>query len=136
MASARAQEVANLLWEMKKAGKIGTHTAVARKAGFAPGASGRTIMNTLVTVRRDWSHLQWWRVVPDDGVIDADGEQALALAAGGFELKKAKDKKTAVMHMEECCMVWVAPEVPVEEVAEVEEAEEVETDTDDEDDDE
>ena len=136
MASARAQEVANLLWELKKAGKIGTYTAVARRAGFAPGASGRTILNTLVTVRRDWSHLQWWRVVPDDGVIEADSEQAVALAAGGFELKKAKDKKTSIAHMEASCLVWLVPEVPVEEVAEVEEPEEVETDADDEDDDE
>ncbi len=136
MASARAQEVANLLWELKKAGKIGTYTAVARKAGFAPGASGRTILNTLVTVRRDWSHLQWWRVVPDDGVIEADSEQALALAAGGFELKKNKEKKMAIMHMEASCLVWAAPAVPIVEVAEVEEPEEIETDADDDDDEE
>ena len=136
MASARAQEVATLLWELKRAGKIGTYTAVARKAGFAPGASGRTIINTLVTVRRDWSHLQWWRVVPDDGIIEAECEQAVALQAGGFELKKTKDKRMAVTNMEANCLVWAVPEVIVEEVAEVEEPEEVETDTDDDDDDE
>jgi hypothetical protein len=62
MASVRAAEVAELLWEIKRADKVGTFTGVARKAGFSPGAAGRTIQTVLKTVRRDWPHLQWWRI--------------------------------------------------------------------------
>ena len=76
MASARAQEVAELLWEMKRAGKLGTYTTVARRAGFSPGTNGRTMLTTMKTVRRDWPHLQWWRAVPDDGTVETGGEHA------------------------------------------------------------
>ena len=84
MASVRAQEVAELLWELKRAGKLGTYTAVARRAGFSPGSNGRTILTVMKTVRRDWSHLQWWRAVPDDGAVEKGGEHAELLAENEF----------------------------------------------------
>lgn len=106
MASARAQEVAELLWEMKRAGKIGSFTAVARRAGFSPGAGGRTIQTVLKTVRRDWPHLQWWRVFPDDGLIEKDSEQAELAAENGFELVEEKGDKVKVVDFNEHLMVW------------------------------
>ena len=105
MASARAQEVAELLWELKRAGKVGTFTAVARRAGFSPGAGGRTIQTVLKTVRRDWPHLQWWRAFPDDGLIEKDGEQAQLAAEDGFEITDSGDKVT-IAEFEEHLMVW------------------------------
>ncbi|MHC4875643.1 MAG: hypothetical protein ACYTGL_04035 [Planctomycetota bacterium] len=106
MASARAQEVAELLWEMKRAGKIGSYTAVARRAGFSPGSGGRTILSVLKTVRRDWPHLQWWRVFPDDGLIEKDGEQAQLAAENGFEVADEKDDKVKVVDFDQHLMVW------------------------------
>jgi len=111
MASARAQEVAELLWEMKRANKLGKYTIVARKAGFAPGAGGRTIRSVIVNVRKDFPHLQWWRVIPDDGSMEKDesGEQTKMLEENGFELS-TKDKKVVVKDFEEHCMTWPEPE--------------------------
>ncbi len=106
MASARAQEVAELLWEIKRAGKIGSFTTVARRAGFSPGSGGRTILSVLKTVRRDWPHLQWWRVFPDDGLIEKDGEQAQLAAENGFEVAEEKDDKVKVVDFEQHLMVW------------------------------
>lgn len=133
MASARAQEIADVLWELKKNGKLGRHTDVAKKAGFAPGSNGRNVLTTLKTVRRDWPHLQWWRIVPDDGVLEKDSELAKALAAGGIELKdykpkdkedaKAKDKdkdkdlvRVKIEGLDDLAMSW--PDPPPEENAE------------------
>lgn len=126
MASARAQEVADALWELKKNAKLGRHTAVARRSGFAPGTNGRNVITTLKTVRRDWPHLQWWRIVPDDGVIEKDSEHAKALIAGGFELSdvapnpkdKDKDKDTVKVKVEgldDLAMAW--PDPPAEDAA-------------------
>ena len=111
MASARAQEVAELLWEMKRNGKLAKYTIVARKAGFAPGAGGRTIMSVIANVRRDFPHLQWWRIVPDDGSMEKDkeGEQSKLLEENGYELV-AKEKKVVVKDFEEQCMTWPEPE--------------------------
>lgn len=116
MASARAQEVAELLWEMKRAGKLGKFTTVARKAGFAPGAGGRTITSVIANVRKDFPHLQWWRILPDDGSLekDKDGEQAKILEENGFEII-TKDKKPVVKEFEENCMTWPEPEAPDQE---------------------
>ena len=92
MASVRAQEVAELLWEIKRADKVGTFTGVARKAGFSPGAGGRTIQTVLKTVRRDWPHLQWWRVFPDDGLIEKDTEQSQLAEEAGFTFVASGDQ--------------------------------------------
>ena len=91
MASVRAAEVAELLWEIKRADKVGSFTRVARKAGFSPGVSGRTIQTVLKTVRRDWPHLQWWRVFPDDGLIEKDTEQSKLAEEAGFTFVASGD---------------------------------------------
>ncbi len=116
MASARAQEVAELLFEMKRANKLGKFTIVARRAGFAPGAGGRTIMSVIANVRKDYPHLHWWRVLPDDGSLekDAEGEQAKILQENGFELV-TNEKKVVVKGFEEHCIVWADPEPESEE---------------------
>jgi len=105
MASARAQEVAELLWEMKRAGKLGTYTTVARRAGFSPGTNGRTMLTTMKTVRRDWPHLQWWRAVPDDGTVETGGEHAELLLENEFELSE-DGEKALVADLESHLIVW------------------------------
>lgn len=111
MASARAQEVAEILFELKRAEKISTFTKIARRAGFSPGAGGRTMQTTLKTVRRDWPHLQWWRAFPDDGLIESDSEQSQVVTENGFELAKSDEEdKVMVAAFEEHLMVWEEPE--------------------------
>ncbi len=68
--SSRAQAVADILWELKKAEKLATFTSIAARAGFPPGLNGRTVSTTLKIVRRDWPHLQWWRAIADNVHID------------------------------------------------------------------
>ena len=109
MASVRAAEVAELLWEIKRADKVGTFTRVARKAGFSPGASGRTIQTVLKTVRRDWPHLQWWRVFPDDGLIEKDTEQSQLATEAGFEFVASGDQ-IILDSFEEHVFVWATEE--------------------------
>ena len=110
MASARAQEVAELLWELKRADKVSTYTKVARRAGFSPGAGGRTMQTTMKAVRRDWPHLQWWRAFPDDGLVEEGGEQSQLAEEAGFELTSAKDKKVSLSGFEDHLMVWAEPD--------------------------
>lgn len=105
MASVRAQEVAELLWEIKRADKVGTFTGVARKAGFSPGAGGRTIQTVLKTVRRDWPHLQWWRVFPDDGLIEKDTEQSQLAEEAGFTFVASGDQ-IIIDGFQEHVFVW------------------------------
>ena len=50
MSSSRAQAVADVLYELKQAEKLGTLTGVARRAGFNPGVNGKTALNVLETV--------------------------------------------------------------------------------------
>lgn len=116
MASARAQELAELLWEMKRANKLGKFTIVARRAGFAPGAGGRTIMSVLANVRKDYPNLQWWRVLPDDGSLekDTEGVQSKILQENGYELVTT-DNKVVVKDFESHCIVWQDPEPETEE---------------------
>ena len=109
MASVRAQEVADLLWELKRAGKLGTYTAVARRAGFSPGSNGRTSLTVMKTVRRDWSHLQWWRAVPDDGAVEKGGEHAELLAENEFTLND-DGEKSVVADLDSHLMVWTEEE--------------------------
>ena len=91
MSSSRAQAVADVLYELKQADKLGTLTGVARRAGFNPGVNGKTALNVLENVRREWPHLQWWRVVRDDGAL-CYSEQADLLAKEGISVKD--DKKS------------------------------------------
>src|SRR5882757_4849017 len=80
--STRAQAIADILWELKKAEKLATLTSIAARAGFASGSGGRTVTTCLKTVRRDWPHLQWWRAVADDGQVE--DEQGSYLKQAGF----------------------------------------------------
>lgn len=105
MASVRAAEVAELLWEIKRADKVGSFTGVARKAGFSPGVSGRTIQTVLKTVRRDWPHLQWWRVFPDDGLIEKGTEQSKLAEEAGFTFVESGDQ-IIIDGFQEHVFVW------------------------------
>ena len=86
MASVRAENVAEVVWELKRIDKYGTYTEVAMRAGFKPGAGGRTLLTVLANVQRDWPHLQWWRTVPDDGLIPVDSPLAKKLEETGVTL--------------------------------------------------
>jgi len=105
--STRAQAIAQILWELKKAEKLATLTSIANRVGFAPGANGRTVITSLKTVRRDWPHLQWWRAVADNGRIDE--EQKSFLAEVGFESETVEDGGIAVKSFSAQLMVWEEP---------------------------
>ncbi len=128
MASSRADEVAEVLWELKRAGKIATYTQIARRAGFAAGANGRAMDSCLRVVRRDWPHLHWFRAVRDDHGFEAESEHATKLKEAGFEIAPHSDgKKSTVCSIEMHLMTWTivepvaAPIEPVEpEVSEPE----------------
>jgi alkylated DNA nucleotide flippase Atl1 len=93
MVSSRASEVAELLWELKKAQKIAKYSALAKQAGFSAGMNGRTMATTIRTIRRDWPHLEWWRAISDDGLLAKDSEHEEKLRQSGFELEEAKGKR-------------------------------------------
>ncbi|MFN7803117.1 MAG: hypothetical protein ACK5TO_03840 [Planctomycetaceae bacterium] len=108
MASTRADLIAELLWELKRASKLATYTVLARKAGFSPGTNGRTMESCLKVVRRDWPHLHWWRAVKDAGPIEQEQEKLLRDA--GYDLAPHPEtKKLCVVSIESHCMVWDAP---------------------------
>ena len=77
-------------------------------AGFSAGANGRTVVTCLKTVRRDWSHLQWWRAIKDDGLIEKGSEHEEKLRECGFELEDAggQDKAVTISAIEEHLMLW------------------------------
>ncbi len=109
MASVRAAEVAEILWELKRADKVATYSIIARRAGFSAGANGRAMITCLRTVRRDWPHLQWWRAIKDGGVFEKGSEQETKLRELGleFELADGGDEETiAVASLEEHLMNW------------------------------
>ena len=108
MASTRAQDVAEVLWELKRAGKVATLSAIASRAGFSAGSNGRTVLTCLKTVRRDWAHLHWWRAIQDDGLIPKGSDHESKLREGGFELQAANGKTDAVTiaSLEEHLMTW------------------------------
>jgi len=108
IASTRAQAVATILWELKRAEKISTLSTIAGRAGFSPGPSCRTISTCLKTVRRDWPHLEWWRAVPDNGQVEQ--EQATFLQQAGFATNAETDGTAAIASFEEELMCWEAPE--------------------------
>ena len=108
MTSTRAQGVAEVLWELKRASMIGKYTTVARRAGFSAGSKGRAMMTCMKTVRRDWPHLQWWRAVPDDGKVDRDSDHATLLVEGGYDIvdDEADEEKSLVTDFEEQVRTW------------------------------
>jgi alkylated DNA nucleotide flippase Atl1 len=105
--SARAQSIAQILWELKKAEKLATLTSIANRAGFSPGVNGRTVSTSLKTVRRDWPHLQWWRAVADNGRIDE--EQKFCLAEAGFGSEAVDDGGVAIKSFATHLMIWEEP---------------------------
>ncbi|MCH8148161.1 MAG: hypothetical protein IH987_09255 [Planctomycetes bacterium] len=104
MAKQRAQAVAEILWELKRAEKLATLTSIAERAGFSPGSCGRTVSTCLKTVRRDWPHLQWWRAVADDGIVD--NEQESHLVQVGFETETADGDRVVVKSLADQLMTW------------------------------
>ena len=106
MASSRAEEVAEVLWELKQAEKLGTYSVIAKRAGFSAGANGRAMITTMKTVRRDWPHLQWWRAIMDNGVLEKGSEQEGMLRDAGFELQSAEAETLEVASLELHLMTW------------------------------
>lgn len=102
--SARAQAVAQILWELKKADKLATLSSIAARAGFAPGSGGRTVRTCLKTVRRDWPHLQWWRAIADNGQLE--DEQASHVATGGFETEIVEGGSASIKSFAAQLMNW------------------------------
>ena len=115
MASTRAEEVAELLWELKRAAKVAKYSVIAKKAGFSAGANGKAMDTCLKTVRRDWPHLQWWRAVSDTSLVVKDSEQAKKLVEAGISLKSGKDDTMTLAAPEDVLMEW--PEVSASAVA-------------------
>ena len=116
MASTRAEEVAELLWELKRASKLAKYSVIAKRAGFSAGANGKAFETAMKTVRRDWPHLQWWRAVNDNLVVDKDSDQAKKLAEASVDLKNGKDNTVTIAAPDELLMEW--PELPTPPVAE------------------
>ena len=107
VASTRAQAIAQILWELKKAEKLASLTSIATHAGFSPGANGKTVNTSLKTVRREWPQLQWWRAVADNGRVDE--EQKSYLAEAGFESEPVEDGGFAIKSFATQLMVWEDP---------------------------
>ena len=108
ISSTRAQAVAEILWELKKADKIATLTSIADRAGFNPGSGGRTVSTCLRTVRRDWPQLQWWRAVTDNGQVEK--EQESHLVAAGFKTETIDDDTVVIKSLADQLMNWAASE--------------------------
>lgn len=110
VASVRAEGVAEALWELKRLDKLATFTEIATRAGFKPGAGGRTLMTCLTAVQRDWPHLHWWRAIPDDGMLVKESDHAKQLASGGFELSDSSAKKdmVTIVTLQESLFSWEA----------------------------
>jgi hypothetical protein len=108
VASVRAESVAEALFELKRLDKLATYTQIATRAGFKPGAGGRTLVTCLTTVQRDWPHLHWWRAIPDDGMVLKESEHAKHLSINGFELTDAAGKKDMVtlITLQESLFTW------------------------------
>jgi alkylated DNA nucleotide flippase Atl1 len=100
--STRAEAVAEVLWELKKAEKLATFSEIAQRAGFSAGSKGRSMLTCLKQVRKDWGHLEWWRAVSDDLLIPKDSEQFRELSETDFELTDAEQTDD--------CLTLVCPE--------------------------
>ena len=107
MSSTRAQDVAEILWELKRADKVAKYSTIARRAGFSPGTNDRAILTALKNVRRDWPHLQWWRAVKDDGNIEESSPQVELMKEAGFEFASGDEEGFLnVTVTDEQLMVW------------------------------
>ena len=108
MTSSRAEGVAEVLWELKRAGKVATYSVIARRAGFSAGTNGRSMQTALRTVRRDWPHLQWWRAIQDDGQLERDSEHVDKLKESGYDVEDASGKNDdlTLSSIDEHLMLW------------------------------
>lgn len=106
--SSRAEQVAEVLWELKRAEKLATYSLTAERAGFSAGSKGRTIITCLKKVRTDWPHLQWWRVIDDKCCVEKNSEQARELEKNGFSMEAAAsdDKFLTIASSEEHLICW------------------------------
>jgi alkylated DNA nucleotide flippase Atl1 len=104
ISSNRAQAIAEILWELKKAEKLATLTSIAARAGFAPGSNGRAVSTCLKTVRRDWPHLQWWRAIADNGQLEE--EQRSHVAKAGFETETVEGGSVVIKSFASQLMNW------------------------------
>ena len=106
--------VAEILWELKRADKVAHYKLVAERAGFSAGANGRAMETCLKTIRRDWPHLQWWRAIRDNGLLEKDSEQVAKLRECGYDVEEAdgSDEHVVVCELETHTMSW---EVPMDE---------------------
>lgn len=104
VASIRAQAIAHILWELKKADKLATFTSIAARVGFSPGVSGRTVNASLRTVRSGWPQLQWWRAVTDDGRVG--DEQKSYLSEAGFESEPVESDLFEIKSFAQQLMIW------------------------------
>ncbi len=118
--STRAQSIAHILWELKKAEKLCALSLIATRAGFSAGAKGRSVLTCRKTVKRDWPHLQWWRAVTDNGHVEKGSEHAALLVENGFDVEDVDDELVVVKDLADKLMSWEVAEEPVE--AEAEEA--------------
>lgn len=114
MASSRADEVAEILWELKRAGKVSTYTHIARRAGFSAGSNGRAMDSCLRVVRRDWPHLHWWRAIKDGCVLENGSEQEAKLREAGYRVEPAEDGKRSVLFEQEVHLMTWEVAVPVQ----------------------
>lgn len=117
MASLRAGDVAEILWELKSANKLAPCTAVARRAGFRNGLGGKAVLACMRLVRRDWPHLQWWRIVEDGGCLEDGSEQIDCLVAAGYEVEKKRRQGKRVVIIkswEESLMEWSEADESIE----------------------
>ncbi|MBR9802970.1 MAG: hypothetical protein ACE37I_13465 [Rubinisphaera brasiliensis] len=108
MSSTRAEAVAEVLWELKRADKMATFSEIATRAGFSAGANGRSMQTCLKHIRKDWSHLEWWRAISDDLIVAKDSEQYEELAESDFELTEAEAEKEGMtlQNPEEALQQW------------------------------
>lgn len=112
MTTQRAEGVAELLWELKRAGKLATYSQLADRAGFSAGSNGRAMQTCLKTVRKHWPHLQWWRAVADNGVVDSESDQVGFLEEAGFVLEEHDKGGVVLTELETVRMEW--PEGPAD----------------------
>ena len=105
MSTQRATLVAEILWELKRADRFATLTSIARRAGFSPGTQCRTILGCMSTIQKEWPHLEWWRALHDDGVVEKDSHQANSLAKAGIELREDGAHQTVILDVARM-MVW------------------------------
>jgi alkylated DNA nucleotide flippase Atl1 len=108
MTSSRAEGVAEVLWELKRAEKVATFSVIAQRAGFSAGTNGRSMQTALRTVRRDWPHLQWWRAIQDNGQLEKGSEHVDKLKESGYDIEDASGKNDdlTISSIDEHLMLW------------------------------